>query len=167
MNPCFKIGKFFWKAAGEKSFHSCSSLCFEGSYGKVEADQGEDVLVLQCKETQCANEQASAGHFRVGAPEILLKKPWCSHTVYPDSAWLCLKKQGRSWHRHIPVAAETRALISSCMSLTFTVWAENQVGISQGERWASMCLIPVKIQSLLQEFALCKTPRKADSRVWS
>lgn len=69
MNPCFKIGKFFWKAAGEKSFHSCSSLCLAGSYGKVEAGQGK---VLQCKETQCANEQASAGNFIVDS----LKSSW-------------------------------------------------------------------------------------------
>lgn len=77
MNPCFKIGKFFWKAAGEKSFHSCSSLCLEGSYGRVEAGQGEDVLVLQREEIQCANKQASAGNFI----EEPLKSCWKSLNV--------------------------------------------------------------------------------------
>lgn len=77
MNPCFKIGKFFWEAVGEKSFHSCLSLCLEDSYGKVEADQGKDVLVLQCKETQCANEQVSAAHFIVEP----LKSCWKSFDV--------------------------------------------------------------------------------------
>lgn len=64
MNPYFKTVKSFWKAAGEQSFHSCSSLCLEGSYGNVEAGQGK---VLQRKKTQCANEQISAGNFIVEA----------------------------------------------------------------------------------------------------
>lgn len=77
MNLFFKIGKLFWKADGEKSFHSCSSLCLEGSYGKVDAGQGKDVLVLQYKEIQCANEQASAGNF-IAEP---LKSCWKSPDV--------------------------------------------------------------------------------------